>query len=57
MSNVAPDSILQVATGFMASKQLFVANESGLFAWLQESGWKMLEQRPLLGHSASLLLK
>ena len=34
MLNVTPDSIFQVATGFMASKQLFVANEIGLFEQL-----------------------
>ncbi len=36
MTNVLPDSIFQVATGFMASKHLFVANELGLFAQLAE---------------------
>ncbi len=36
MMNITPDSIFQVATGFMASKHLFVANELGLFAQLAE---------------------
>jgi hypothetical protein len=34
MSNVAPDSLFQVASGFMAAKHLFVANEVGLFEHL-----------------------
>lgn len=34
MSNVTPDSLLQVASGFMAAKHLFVANEVGLFEHL-----------------------
>lgn len=36
MNNSTPDSIFQVATGFMASKHLFVANELGLFEHLAE---------------------
>ncbi len=36
MSNVTPDSIFQVASGFMASKHLYVANEVGLFEQLAE---------------------
>jgi cyclopropane fatty-acyl-phospholipid synthase-like methyltransferase len=36
MSNVTPDSIIQVASGFMASKHLYVANEVGLFEHLAE---------------------
>lgn len=36
MSNVTPDSIMQVATGFMASKHLYVANEVGLFEQLAD---------------------
>jgi phospholipid N-methyltransferase len=36
MSNVTPDSIFQVASGFMASKHLYVANEVGLFEHLAE---------------------
>jgi SAM-dependent methyltransferase len=36
MAQVAPDSILQVASGFMASKHLFVANEVGLFGHLAD---------------------
>ena len=31
MTNVTPDSILRIATGFMASKHLFVAGAIGLF--------------------------
>jgi SAM-dependent methyltransferase len=34
MATVTPDAIFQVATGFMAAKHLFVANEVGLFAHL-----------------------
>ena len=34
MSNVTPDSLFQVASGFMAAKHLFVANEVGLFEQL-----------------------
>ena len=36
MTDVTPDSIFQVASGFMASKHLFVANEVGLFQHLAE---------------------
>ncbi len=36
MMNSTPDSIFQVATGFMASKHLFIANEIGLFEQLAE---------------------
>src|SRR5262249_18497723 len=35
---VTPDSIFQVATGFMASKHLFVAAEVGLFEHIAENG-------------------
>jgi len=34
MSSVTPDSIMQVASGFMASKHLYIANEVGLFEQL-----------------------
>jgi len=34
MAAVTPDAIFQVATGFMAAKHLFVANEVGLFEHL-----------------------
>ncbi len=37
MTDVTPDLIFQVATGFMAAKRLFVANEVGLFGKLAES--------------------
>ena len=36
MAEVTPDSIFQIASGFMAAKHLFVANEVGLFAQLAE---------------------
>ena len=36
MSNVTPDSIFQVASGFMASKHLYAANEVGLFEQLAD---------------------
>lgn len=36
MTSVTPDSIFQVASGFMASKHLYVANEVGLFEQLAE---------------------
>jgi hypothetical protein len=37
MSDVTPTPLLQVATGFMAAKQLFVASEIGLFEQLADS--------------------
>src|SRR4029453_3106649 len=36
MAEPTPDSIFQIASGFMAAKHLFVANEVGLFAQLGE---------------------
>ncbi len=36
MANISPESILQVANGFMAAKHLFIANEIGLFEALAE---------------------
>jgi SAM-dependent methyltransferase len=36
MTEITPDAILQIATSFMASKHLFVANEVGLFESLAE---------------------
>ena len=36
MAEVTPDSIFQIASGFMAAKHLFVANEVGLFTQLAE---------------------
>src|SRR5262249_3139203 len=36
MADVTPDPILQVASGFMAAKHLFVANEIRLFEQLAE---------------------
>jgi hypothetical protein len=37
MTDVTPDLIFQVATGFMAAKHLFAANEVGLFVALADS--------------------
>src|SRR5947208_1854430 len=34
MADLTPDPILQVASGFMAAKHLFIANEVGLFTAL-----------------------
>ena len=34
MTDMTPEPILQLASGFMAAKHLFVANEIGLFAKL-----------------------
>jgi hypothetical protein len=31
MSDITPDLTFQVASGFMASKHLYIANEVGLF--------------------------
>ncbi len=31
MAEITPESIFQVASGFMAAKHLFIANEVGLF--------------------------
>ena len=45
MTQVAPDSILQVASGFMASKHLFVANEVGLFGHLADGPCTLLIDR------------
>src|SRR4051812_42991251 len=36
MTDVTPDPIFQVASGFMAAKHLFVANEVGLFEQLAD---------------------
>src|SRR3954452_18479664 len=41
---VAPDPIFQIASGFMAAKHLFVANEVGLFAALAP-GPRRLDER------------
>ena len=47
MSQITPESIFQVATGFMAAKHLFVANEVGLFEKLAggSAGLDELAQR------------
>jgi O-methyltransferase domain/Dimerisation domain len=36
MTDITPEPILQLATGFMAAKHLFIANEIGLFAALAD---------------------
>jgi SAM-dependent methyltransferase len=36
MTAITPDAIFQLASGFMAAKHLFIANEIGLFATLAE---------------------
>src|SRR4051794_31100292 len=36
MTEITPDPIMQVASGFMAAKHLFVANEVGLFVQLAD---------------------
>ena len=36
MAELTPDDIFQIASGFMAAKHLFVANEVGLFVQLAE---------------------
>ena len=46
MTEVTPEPIFQLATGFMAAKHLFIANEIGLFAALADrtgpssTGWQ-----------------
>jgi hypothetical protein len=36
MTDISPEPIFQLATGFMAAKHLFIANEIGLFAALAD---------------------
>jgi hypothetical protein len=36
MTDITPEPIFQLATGFMAAKHLFIANEIGLFAVLAD---------------------
>jgi hypothetical protein len=36
MADLTPEPIFQVASGFMAAKHLFIANEIGLFAALAD---------------------
>ena len=36
MPEITPEPILQLATGFMAAKHLFIANEIGLFTALAD---------------------
>jgi Dimerisation domain len=36
MADITPEPIFQLATGFMAAKHLFIANETGLFAALAD---------------------
>ena len=47
MTDITPEPIFRVASGFMAAKHLFIANEIGLFdqladgsASLDVSGWE-----------------
>src|SRR5262245_40569042 len=55
MSNVAPDLIFHVASGFMAAKHLFVANEIWIFEHLRAGSatleelarWVGVQPRPL----------
>ena len=49
MSELSPEPILQLATGFMAAKHLFVASEIGLFRTLA-SGPKNLDELAALTH-------
>ena len=39
MTTITPEPILQVASGFMAAKYLFVASEIGLFERLVACQW------------------
>jgi hypothetical protein len=57
LTNIAPESILQLASAFMPAKHLFVANEIGLFAThalanLPLRALSRFSRRPLLGYSA-----
>lgn len=36
MTDLTPEPIFQLATGFMAAKHMFIANEIGLFAVLAD---------------------
>src|SRR4030095_8106561 len=36
MTDISPEPIFQLATGFMAAKHMFIANEIGLFAALAD---------------------
>jgi SAM-dependent methyltransferase len=49
MADVTPDPIFQIASGFMAAKHLFVANEVGLFARLAEGPVNLDELAQRLG--------
>jgi hypothetical protein len=49
MAEVTPDSIFQIASGFMAAKHLFVANEVGLFEKLAEGAAPLDDLAPRLG--------
>ena len=44
--DVAPDPIFQFATGFMATKHLFMANEVGLFEKLSDGPAILDEPEP-----------
>jgi hypothetical protein len=45
MSDVTPDLIFQVASGFMAAKHLFVANEIGIFEHLRAGSATLTNSR------------
>jgi hypothetical protein len=49
MGEVTPDPVFQVATGFMASKHLFVANELGVFPALADGPLELDELAARLG--------
>ena len=49
MTEVTPDAIFQIASGFMAAKHLFVANEVGLFEQLAEGAATLDDLAPRLG--------
>lgn len=49
MNDIAPDLILQTATGFMTSKHLFAANELGLFEALADHSLTLDELAVRLG--------
>jgi hypothetical protein len=49
MTDVTPDVIFQVASGFMAAKHLFVANEVGLFEHLAHGPATLEELAPRTG--------
>lgn len=48
-TEVTPDSLFQIASGFMAAKHLFIANELGLFAHLAGGPATLDELAPRTG--------